>query len=97
MVGSIGPGAPGMPKLSKDSDNKRDWRISVTLGAVWLVALVFVGKSDIDIPVSMLAVATIFFILLIPAMNDLVRSIERISMGRLDSSEQEQNSGGNHE
>jgi hypothetical protein len=86
-----------MPNQSKDSGNKRDWRVSVTLGAVWLVALVFVGNSDFDIPVSMLAVATIFFVLLIPAMNDLVRSMERISMGRLDSSDQEQNSGGNHE
>jgi len=86
-----------MPNQPKDSDSKRDWRISVTLGAVWLVALVFVGNSDFDIPVSMLAVATIFFVLLIPAMNDLVRSIERISMGRMDSSEQERNSGGNHE
>ena len=76
-----------MPNQPKDSDNKRDWRISVTLGAVWLVALVFVENSDFDIPVSMLAVATIFFVLLIPAMNDLVRSIERISMGRPDSSE----------
>ena len=86
-----------MPNQPNDSDSKRDWRISITLGAVWLVALVFVGSSDFDIPVSMLAVATIFFVLLIPAMNDLVRSIERISKGRMDSSEQERNSGGNHE
>lgn len=45
--------------------------------AVWIIALVLLSGRDIDIPRSMLVIATIFFVLLIPAMNDLVRSIER--------------------
>jgi len=64
---------------SKESNDKRDWRISATLGAVWVVALVIISKSSIDIPVSMLVIATVFFVLLIPAMNDLVGSIERVT------------------
>ena len=56
---------------------KRDWRISATLLAVWVVALVFISGRRDEIPFSMIAMATVFFIILIPSMNDLVRTIER--------------------
>ena len=63
--------------MTGESPDKRDWRISAVLLAVWVVALVFIaGRSD-DIPLSMIAMATVFFVILIPAMNDLVRSLER--------------------
>ena len=63
--------------MKEQQTEKRDWKISATLLAVWLVALYFiVGQRD-DIPLSMIGMATIFFIILIPAMNDLVRSIEK--------------------
>jgi len=45
--------------------------------AVWIVALIFIASERDDIPLSMIAMATVFFVILIPAMNDLVRSIER--------------------
>ena len=45
--------------------------------AVWVVALVFVAGRRDDIPLSMIALATLFFVILIPAMNDLVRSLEK--------------------
>lgn len=83
-----------MRSQQKNVDEKRDWRISATLGAVWVVALAVVHNTGINIPTSMLLVATVFFILLIPAMNDLVRSIERVSTGSPDTSEQK--SGGDH-
>lgn len=70
-----------MSQPSGQTENKRDWRISATLGAVWFIALAIVWRSDIEIPGSMLLLATVFFVLLIPAMNDLVRSIERYSTG----------------
>jgi len=79
-----------MLQQPKNSENKRDWRVSATLGAVWFIALAIVWNSDIEIPGSMLLLATVFFVLLIPAMNDLVRSIERYSTGRTDSGEQGQ-------
>lgn len=63
--------------MKEQQTEKRDWKISATLLAVWLVALYFIaGKRD-DIPLSMIGMATIFFIILIPAMNDLVHSIEK--------------------
>ena len=71
-----------MPHPSGNPEPKRDWRISWTLGAVWFIALAILLKSDVEIPASMLLLATVFFVLLIPAMNDLVQSIERFSKDR---------------
>ncbi len=59
------------------SREKRDWKVSVILLAVWIVALFVVSRRSDVIPLSMIAMASVFFVLLIPAMNDLVRSIEQ--------------------
>lgn len=66
-----------MTDESGDNPAKRDWRISVVLLAIWLAAVAFVTSGDSDIPPSMLAIGTVFFVILIPAMNDLVSSIDR--------------------
>ena len=84
-----------MSQQSGNSEDKRDWRVSATLGAVWFIALAVIWNSRIEIPASMLLLATVFFVLLIPAMNDLVRSIERFASNRTDSPKPK--SGGNHE
>ena len=60
-----------------DAPEKRDWRVSAVLLAVWVVALLIIGGRRDDIPLSMIAMATLFFVILIPAMNDLVRSLEK--------------------
>lgn len=67
--------------MNEPQQEKRDWRISATLLAVWVLAIVFVVGERDDIPLSMIGMATVFFVLLIPAMNDLVRSIERSVSG----------------
>lgn len=70
-----------MSKMHKNKNGRRDWKISATLLGVWGLALfVISGRSD-TIPFSMLAIATVFFVLLIPAMNDIVRSIEKSFAG----------------
>lgn len=63
--------------VPEPAPEKRDWRISATLLAVWIVALIFIAGNRDDIPLSMIGIATVFFIILIPAMNDIVRNIER--------------------
>ena len=63
--------------MSGDAPEKRDWRVSAVLLAVWVVALLIIGGRRDDIPLSMIAMATLFFVILIPAMNDLVRSLEK--------------------
>ncbi len=72
-------------RMKEQQTEKRDWKISATLLAVWLVALYFVAGERDDIPLSMIGMATIFFIILIPAMNDLVRSIETRVNGESDN------------
>lgn len=69
------------------SDHKRDWRISAILLAVWFGTLAFFFLDSDRFPLSMLALATLFFIMLVPAMNDLVRSIERRLGGEKSSSQ----------
>ena len=71
--------------MREQQTEKRDWKISATLLAVWLVALYFMAGERDDIPLSMIGMATIFFIILIPAMNDLVRSIEKRVTGKSDN------------
>lgn len=72
-------------RMKEQQTEKRDWKISATLLAVWLVALYFIAGERDDIPLSMIGMATIFFIILIPAMNDLVRSIEKRVTGKSDN------------
>ena len=71
--------------MREQQTEKRDWKISATLLSVWLVALYFIAVERDDIPLSMIGMATIFFIILIPAMNDLVRSIEKRVTGKSDN------------
>ena len=73
-----------------DEENPRDWRISAILATVWILAMIYIVRQDTGIPDSMLLVASLFFFMLIPAMNDLVRSIERALGG---SSETPDNKG----
>jgi hypothetical protein len=63
--------------MAGDSTEKRDWRVSAVLLAVWVVAVIFVAGRRDDIPLSMIAIASVFFVMLIPSMNDLVRSLEK--------------------
>lgn len=63
--------------MTGDAPEKRDWRVSAVLLAVWVVALIVIDGRRDDIPLSMIAIATLFFVILIPAMNDLVRSLEK--------------------
>jgi hypothetical protein len=51
--------------------------ISVLLAAIWMLGATFVWQSNADIPVSMLAIATVFFLMLVPAMKELVKILDR--------------------
>lgn len=65
---------------SKDRDPRErfhDRMISLLLAAIWVLAALVVWKSDADIPASMLFIGTAFFIMLVPAMKELVRILDR--------------------
>ena len=64
-----------------------DRMISIVLAAIWLLAAFLVYRSNTEIPVSMLIIATIFFIMLVPAMKELIKVIDRhvkIQLGLID-------------
>ena len=54
-----------------------DRLISLLLAAIWIVAALMVYQSDTGIPTSMLVIGTAFFIMLVPAMKELVRIIDK--------------------
>lgn len=60
-----------------DNEQKRDWRVSAILLAIWVAGIAYIITRETGIPTSMLVISSAFFVFLIPAMNDLVRSIER--------------------
>ncbi len=51
--------------------------ISLILAAIWIVAALLVYRSNAEISTSMLIIGTIFFIMLVPAMKELVKIIDR--------------------
>ncbi len=66
-----------MSKKATASHRFHDRMISLLLIAIWIVAVLFVRESDAEIPASMLLIGTIFFVLLVPAMKELVKIIDR--------------------
>lgn len=60
---------------------KNDAAISIILLAIWAGAMFLVLNNGNRIPLSMLGLATVFFILLLPAMRDLVRAMEKYAYG----------------
>jgi hypothetical protein len=77
-----------MNQSSGNKSGRRDWHVSATLLAVWIVALAVIAHKNIGIPFSMLAIATVFFVVLIPAMRDLVRSMEQFVARHFEETEQ---------
>jgi predicted lysophospholipase L1 biosynthesis ABC-type transport system permease subunit len=71
-----------MSKAGEGRSSGRDWKISAILLGIWIIALAILSGRNREIPLSMLAMATVFFVLLIPAMNDLVRNIEQYFSGQ---------------
>ena len=64
-------------KESNARERFHDRVISLLLAAIWLVAVLMVRHSSPEIPTSMLFIGTVFFIILMPAMKELVKIIDR--------------------
>ena len=66
-----------MSKKAAARERFHDRMISLLLAAIWIGAALFVRNSDAEIPASMLLIGTVFFIMLMPAMKELVKIIDR--------------------
>ena len=73
-----------MAEKPQEVTKKNDGAISWILAAVWLGGLILVRILHKEIPLTMLLIGTVFFILLIPAMKEITRNLDRffIGMGR---------------
>jgi hypothetical protein len=76
-----------MSKKATARERFHDRMISLLLAAIWIGAALFVRNSDAEIPASMLLIGTVFFIMLMPAMKELVKIIDRRVRGQLGLSE----------
>ncbi len=68
--------------MNSDSDDivkpqRRNWVTSTILIVIWVLGLLLVTTVRPGIPTSMLIIGTVFFVVLIPAMNELVNTIVR--------------------
>ena len=66
-----------MAREPEEETRKNDWAISWILAAIWLGGLVLVRISRADIPLKMLVIGTVFFVVLIPAMKEIARGLDR--------------------
>ncbi len=66
-----------MSKKAAARERFHDRLISLLLAAIWIGTALFVRQSDAEIPVSMLLIGTVFFVMLMPAMKELVKIIDR--------------------
>lgn len=66
-------------KIEKPDRRERfhDRMISLLLAAIWAAAALIVHRSNAEIPTTMLFIGTVFFIMLLPAMKELVKIIDR--------------------
>ena len=66
-----------MARKPEEETRENDWAISWILAAIWLSGLVIVRIARTDIPLMMLVIGTVFFIVLIPAMKEIARGLDR--------------------
>jgi hypothetical protein len=77
-----------LSRKAKVRERFHDRVMSILLTAIWLTGAWFVRQSDTDIPLSMFAIATAFFITLLPAMKELIKTLDkwlRAELGLSDS------------
>lgn len=70
----------GEDKNSREAgsgERLHDLAISLLLAAIWMISALIVYRSDTGITLSMLFIGTVFFFLLLPAMKELVKVIDR--------------------
>ena len=70
-----------------DEKPHKDIAVTAILAFIWFAALAVVVTTRDDIPVYVLGIATVFFLMLVPSMKELVRSIDRRRQGGHDGND----------
>jgi len=66
-----------MAREPEELTQKNDAAISWILAAIWIGGLILVRTLREDIPLTMLVIGTVFFVVLIPAMKEVARTLDR--------------------
>ena len=66
-----------MAEKPQEETRENDWAITWILAAIWISGLILVRIARTDIPLKMLVIGTVFFIVLIPAMKEIARGLNR--------------------
>ena len=66
-----------MAREAAEETRKSDGAIGWVLAAIWLGGVIFVRVTREDIPLTMLVIGTVFFVVLIPPMKEVARSLDR--------------------
>jgi hypothetical protein len=65
---------PEPEQTRRGNDGVFSWILVV----IWLGGLILVRNLREDIPLTMLVIGTVFFIVLIPAMKEITRNLDRL-------------------
>ena len=72
---------PQERKEPSDQERFHDRMITLVLAGIWVAGVIYVVRGDSGVSNSMLAIGTLFFLLLLPAMKELVKSLDRLMRG----------------
>ncbi len=65
--------------------------ITLLLVAIWIVSALMVRQRSAEISTSMLLIGTVFFVMLVPAMKELVKIIDkrvRVQLGLIEPADE---------
>jgi len=65
--------------------SQKDRAVAWILASIWFGAVAIVIATRDDIPLYLLAIATLFFLMLVPSMKELVRNVEKHFSGTRDA------------
>jgi len=66
------------------TEPQKDRAITWILASIWFGAVLVVLVTWDDAPIYLLAIGTLFFLMLVPSMKELVRSVENRFSGKRD-------------
>ena len=66
-----------MAREPEKETQEKDGAISWLLAAIWLSGLILVRIIREDIPLMVLVIGTVIFVVLIPAMKEIARGLDR--------------------
>ncbi|MCI0516815.1 MAG: hypothetical protein L0Y45_03175 [Woeseiaceae bacterium] len=64
------------------TEPQRDRAITWILASIWFGAVLMVLITWDDAPIYLLAIGTLFFLMLVPSMKELVRNVEKRFSGK---------------